>query len=212
MIASLFPEHIHVVAGTDRGIESVKDFPGKKIAMGLPASGALVGARLVVGAYGLEEKKDFKAEYVKSKTGADMIRDGHLDAFITVTGYPNASIIEMASTQGAKLVKVDGPERDALIKKAPFYSASVIPGGTYKGNDQDTETVTVSALWVSRTNPPEDLHYGVAKGLFGNKKAAKILSNGHAKGKSINLETAFDGVPIPLCAGAEKFFKEIGAR
>ena len=113
--------------------------------MGLPGSGALVGARLVVDAYGLDEKKDFKAEYVKSKTVADMIRDNHLDAFITVSGYPNAAIVEMASTQGAELVKVAGAERDALIQKAPFYSKAVIPGGTYKGNDNDVETVAVGA-------------------------------------------------------------------
>ncbi len=212
VLASLFPEHIHVVAGADRNIKSVKDLKGKKVAMGLPGSGALVGARLVVGAYGLEEKKDFTPEYVKSKTGADKIRDGHLDAFITVTGYPNSSVTEMASTQGAKLVAVDGPERDALIKKAPFYSADVIPGGTYKGNDADTQTVTVSALWVARNNLPEDVQYGVVKGLFGNKKAAKILANGHAKGKSITIESAFKGVPIPLCPGSEKYYKEIGVR
>lgn len=210
VLGSLFAEHVHVVAGVDRGINSVYDLKGKKVAMGLPASGALVGARLVVGAYGLDEKKDFTPEYVKSKTGADKIRDGHLDAFITVTGYPNASVTEMASTQGAKLVPVDGKARDALIKKAPFYSAAVIPGGTYKGNPKDTQTVTVSALWVSRSNLPEDLHYGVVKGLFGNKKAAKILKYGHAKGKSITLDTHNVGVPIPFCPGAVKFYKEAG--
>ncbi len=210
VLGSLFAEHVHVVAGVDRGINSVYDLKGKKVAMGLPASGALVGARLVVGAYGLDEKKDFTPEYVKSKTGADKIRDGHLDAFITVTGYPNASVTEMASTRGAKLVPVDGKARDALIKKAPFYSADVIPGGTYKGNPKDTQTVTVSALWVSRSNLPEDLHYGVVKGLFGNKKAAKILKYGHAKGKSITLDTHNVGVPIPYCPGAVKFYKEAG--
>ena len=45
---------------------------------------------------------------------------------------------------------VAGAARDALIKKAPFYS-KVIPGGTYKGNDSDVETVAVGALWVSQT-------------------------------------------------------------
>ena len=210
VLGSLFPEHVHVVSGIGRGIKSVNDLKDKKVAMGLPASGALVGARLVVGSYGLDEKKDFTPEYVKSKTGADKIRDGHLDAFITVTGYPNASITEMSATQGAVLVPVDGKARDALIKKAPFYSADVIPGGTYKGNPNDVQTVTVSALWVSRTNLPEELHYGVVKGLFGNKKAAKILKNGHAKGKSITLDTHSVGVPIPYCAGAAKFYKEAG--
>ena len=47
--------------------------------------------------------------------------------------------------------------------------------------------------------------------VFGNKKAAKFLKNGHAKGKSMTLDTAFVGVPIPLCKGAERYFKEIGA-
>lgn len=210
VLGSLFPEHVHVVAGVKSGVKSVMDLKGKKVAMGLPASGALVGARLVVGAYGLEEKKDFTPEYVKSKTGADKIRDGHLDAFITVTGYPNASVTEMAATQGAMLVAVEGKPRDALIKKAPFYSADIIPGGTYKGNDKDVQTVTVSALWVSRSNLPEDLHYGVVKGLFGNKKAGKVLKNGHAKGKSITLDNHSVGVPIPYCPGAAKFYKEAG--
>ncbi|MBT6093547.1 MAG: TAXI family TRAP transporter solute-binding subunit [Rhodospirillaceae bacterium] len=212
VLGSLFSEHVHVVSGKGRGIKSITDLKGKSVAMGLPGSGALVGARLVVEAYNLAEKKDFKAEYVKSKTGSDMIRDKHLDAFITVTGYPNASVVEMASTQGAELVPVSGSQRDALIKKAPFYSKAVIPGGTYKGNDSDTDTVAVSALWVSRSDLAESLHYGVVKGLFGNKKAAKLLANGHAKGKSMTLDTAFDGVPIPLCPGAEKFYKEAGVK
>ncbi len=210
VLASLFPEHVHVLAGLDRGIKSVADLKGKSVGMGLPASGALVGARLVMDAYKLKEKVDFKPEYVKSKNGADMIRDRHLDAFLTVTGYPNAAVVEMTATQGGKLIPVDGAARDRLLGKVKFYSAAKIPGGTYKGNDNDTETVAVSALWVSSSDVDEATAYGVVKGLFGNKKAKKILNYGHAKGKSLTLKTALDGVPIPLCKGAERFFKEGG--
>ena len=85
-------------------------------------------------------------------------------------------------------------------------------GGTYKGNDDDTETVAVSALWVSNSDIDADTHYGVVKGLFDNKRAKKLLENGHAKGKSLTLESAFDGVPIPICPGAEKFYKEAGVK
>lgn len=210
VLASLYPEHIHVVAGVKSGIRTVDDFKGKTIGMGLHGSGALVGARLVVGAYGLEEKRDFKPQYVKSLTGADMIRDGQADAFMTVTGYPNTSIAEMAAVQGARLIPVDGAARDKLMNEARFYSSGKIPGGTYKGNDKDVETVAVSALWVSNTGLGEDLHYGVVKGLFGNRMAPKLLKQGHAKGGSITLKTSQDGVPIPLCPGAEKFYKEKG--
>jgi TRAP transporter TAXI family solute receptor len=211
VLTSLFPEHVHVVAGLDSGIASVADVKGKTIGMGLPASGALVGAQLVVGAYGLSEENDFTAEYVNTQTSADMIRDGHSDAFLTVTGYPSAGITELTATKGAKLVPVDGAERDKLLSEVKFYSKAMIPGGTYKGNDDDVETVAVNALWVSSSELPEELHYGVIKGLFGNERAEKILASGHAKGKSVTLDSAFDGVPIPLCPGAEKFYKEIGA-
>ena len=138
-----------------------------------------------------------------------MIRDNHLDAFITVTGYLNASIVEMASTQGAEVVTVAGAARDALIKKAPFYSKAVIPGGTYKGNDNDVETVAVGALWVSRNNIPEDVQYGVVKGLFGNKKSCQGPCKWPLPGKSMTLDTAFDGVPIPLCKGAERLLRKL---
>ena len=83
----------------------------------------------------------------------------------------------------------------------------MIPGGTYKGNDNDVETVAFFNFFGITHKCPEDVQYGVVKGLFGNKKAAKVL-NGHAKGKAMTLDTAFDGVPIPLCKGAEKFYKE----
>lgn len=210
VLGSLFQEHAHVIAGTKNSINTVNDFKGKTIGMGLQGSGALVGARLVVAAYGLTEKKDFKPEYVKSKSGADMIRDGHADAFITVSGYPNAAISEMSSVQGAKIIPVDGAARDKLLSEVRFYSASKIPGGTYKGNDKDVETVAVSALWVSNSDLSADLHYGVVKGLFGNKKAKKLMTYGHAKGKAVTLESSQDGIPIPLCPGAAKFYKEVG--
>jgi hypothetical protein len=37
-----------------------------------------------------------------------------------------------------------------------------------------------------------------------------ILAQTHAKGKDITLETALDGIGIPLHAGAELYYKEVG--
>jgi uncharacterized protein len=36
------------------------------------------------------------------------------------------------------------------------------------------------------------------------------LDSGHAKGRVIKLETALEGLGIPLHPGAEKFYKEKG--
>ena len=53
-----------------------------------------------------------------------MIRDNHLDAFITVSGYPNTAIVEMASTQGAELVKVTGQSAMRLYKSSFLLKGS----------------------------------------------------------------------------------------
>ena len=178
VLSSLYPEHVHVVAGKDRGIKSVYDLKGKRVSIGLPESGVLVGARLVLGAHGLVEKRDFMPEYVKSKTATELVRDGHLDAFIDVSGYPIDGVFEMANTTGLTLAPVQGKESASLIAKA--------------------------------TNLPDELHYGVVKGLYGNIQARHLLNNGHAKGKNLTLESHHAGVPIPYCPGAARFYKEKG--
>lgn len=208
VLTSLYPEHVHLVARRASAIQGVRDLKGKTVALGLPASGSLVGARLVMSAHGLAEGRDFEARYVKPKTGADLVRDSKLDAFFDITGYPNVAIGEAIKALGMHLVPIRGPERDALIANAPFYYAAAIPGGVYKNHPDPVETVAVAALWLSRANLPEDLHYGVVKGLFENRQAAQILQNGHEKGKSVTLASHHLGVTIPYCKGAERFYRE----
>jgi TRAP-type uncharacterized transport system substrate-binding protein len=55
----------------------------------------------------------------------------------------------------------------------------------------------------------EDLVYGITKALW-HHNARRLLDDGHAKGRSITLETALDGVGIPLHPGAERYYREAG--
>ena len=43
-----------------------------------------------------------------------------------------------------------------------------------------------------------------------NGNTRRLLDSGHAKGKSIKLDTALQGIAIPLHPGAEKFYNEKG--
>ena len=62
---------------------------------------------------------------------------------------------------------------------------------------------------ADRASQKDDLVYEITKALW-NESTRKLLDVGHAKGKSVNLETALDGIGIPLHAGAEKFYREAG--
>jgi hypothetical protein len=206
-IASLYPESIHLVARKGAGIKSVRDLKGKRVSLDEPGSGTLVDARIILEAYGLSEK-DVDADYLKPSPAINKIKDNQLDAFFIVAGFPTGSVVELASSVGADLVSINGPEADALIKKYGFFARDLIPAGTYEGIG-DTETISVGAQWVVSANVDADLVYEITKALW-NDKSRQLLDKGHAKGKSITKETALDGVGIPLHPGAERYYKEAG--
>ncbi|BBD41042.1 hypothetical protein Amn_pb00330 (plasmid) [Aminobacter sp. Y103A] len=207
-IANLYPESIHLVARADAGIQSVADLKGKKVSLDEPGSGTLVDARLILEAYGLSES-DVEAEFLKPNQAADLMRDGNMDAFFFVGGFPAGAITELATSLSITLVPITGTEAEGLLGKYQFFAKHVVPAGTYKGVDTDTDTVSVGAQWITSTDQKDDLVYEITKALW-NKNSRALLDSGHAKGKSITLETALDGIGIPLHPGAERYYKEAG--
>ena len=206
-IASLYSESFQLVARKGSGIKSVMDLKGKRLSLDEPGSGTLVDARQILAAYGLTEK-DMKAEYLKTQQAADKLKDGTLDAFFSVSGWPNGAISELAVTTGIDLVPIAGPEADGLVKKFSFFATDAIPDDAYK-NTPGVKTVSVNALWVTSIKQSEALIYAITAALW-NANTRKLLDSGHAKGKAIRLDTALQGSAIPLHPGAEKFYKEKG--
>jgi len=208
LIANLYPETIHIVARKGAGIKSVADLKGKRVSLDEPGSGTLVDARIVLAAYGITEK-DIKAEYLKPNQAGDKIRDGGLDAYFFVGGYPTGAVSELASSGGGiDLVPVTGPEADKMRAQYGFFATDTIPANTYKGVGE-VKTIAVGAQWVTSAKLPDALIYEVTKAMW-NDNTRKLLDAGHAKGKVIQLSTATAGAGIPFHPGAEKFYKEKG--
>jgi TRAP transporter TAXI family solute receptor len=208
-IANLYPESFHLVARKGSGIKGVLDLKGKRVSLDEPGSGTLVDARLILAAYGMTEK-DVKAEYLKPQQSADKLKDGAIDAFISVSGYPQGAIAELAATAGIELIPIEGPAVDKLLAQYSFFGKDAIPDNAYKGV-AGVKTVSVNALWVTSTKQSDALVYGIVQALW-NANTRKLLDAGHAKGREIKLETALTGVGIPLHPGAEKFYKEKGLK
>jgi len=207
-IANLYPESIHLVARADSGIKSVADLKGKKVSLDEPGSGTLVDARIILEGYGLSEE-DVEAEFLKPNQAADLMRDGNMDAFFFVGGFPAGAIAELATSMPITLVPISGQEAEGILEKYQFFANHTVPAGTYQGVDQDVQTLSVGAQWVTSADQPEDLVYGITKALW-NDNTRALLDSGHAKGKSITKESALEGIGIPLHPGAERFYREAG--
>ena len=206
-IAALFQEHIHLVALSDSAINSVADLKGKRVSLDEPGSGTYVDAKLILGVNGLGVD-DVQAEALKGNAAAEALRNGKIDAFFVVAGYPTGAIVELASAADIKLVPISGPGAEKLVNDYGFFAQSDIPAGTYEGVAA-TATVAVGAQWFTSAKEDEELIYNITKALW-NKESRKLMDVGHAKGKSITPESALAGVGVPLHAGAERFYKEAG--
>lgn len=206
-IAALFEEHIHLVALADSGINSVADLKGKRVSLDEPGSGTYVDANLIMEANGLSVS-DVNAEALKGAAASEALRNGKIDAFFVVAGYPTGSLVELASAAKIKLVPIDGAGAKALTDKYGFFASSDIPADTYEGVGATT-TVAVGAQWFTSAKEDEELIYNITKALW-NDESRKLLDVGHAKGKTITPATALNGIGVPLHAGAERFYKEAG--
>src|ERR1044071_8955007 len=114
LIANLYPETIHIVVRKDAGIKTPFDLKFKRVSLDEPGSGTLVDARLILASFNIT-KKDIKPEYLKPNQAGDKLRDGSLDAFFFVGGYPTSAIAELASAGGGiDLLPLAGPEIDRL--------------------------------------------------------------------------------------------------
>ncbi|USZ71079.1 TAXI family TRAP transporter solute-binding subunit [Natronosalvus halobius] len=198
-VATLYPETIHILTQADSGIESVEDLEGATINTGDAGSGTQVNANQILESAGIS---DFSEQNTDFATATDQIRDGDVDAAVIVGGWPVGSVEELASSSDISLVSVDGDVREQVKEDAEWMADDTIPGGTYDGVDEDTETVSVQAMIATHEGVDEGIVEEVTTAIFDNTDSFTI------KADFISADTAQDGMPIDLHPGASAYFGE----
>jgi len=206
-IAALYPEHIQVIARADAGIRDVTGLTGKRVSVDERGSGSYANAIQILEYYGLSEE-DIDAHYLKSAPAAEAIIANEIDAFFITAGYPTNAIIELADRANITLVPISGERAAAIVEAFPFYSTDTVPAGIYSGIGA-TETLAVGAQWVTDARIENDLVYAITTALW-NERSRTLLDVGHSKGAEVTIQTALDGVAIPIHPGAERYYREIG--
>ena len=187
-------------------IKSLKDLKGKKVAVGPPGGTTYVMTWNILKAYGIG-KKDLTPIYQSFAESVNGLKDGTIDAAFILAGYPNSSILDLATTRDLRLIPMEKDMVDKVTDEFKFYSPGVVPGGVYRGNDTDTPGIAVMNIWVTNKGLPTDLVYNMVKVIFDHQD---YLITVHKKAKDMNLKDAVK-VPCPMHPGATKYFKEVGA-
>jgi len=207
-VFSVHPEPFTVVARSDSGITSFEDLKEKRVNIGNPGSGQRGTMEVLMEAVGWTMNDFSLASELKSAEQSKALCDNKIDAMVFTVGHPSGSIKEATTSCDSVLVSVTGSAVTKLVSENAYYRMATIPGGMYRGSDQDVQTFGVGATFVSSTGTSPEVVYEVVKAVFENFGDFKKLHPAFAVLKK--EEMIKDGLSAPLHDGAAKYYTEAG--
>jgi TRAP transporter TAXI family solute receptor len=203
-IAAAYPNYIQIAASGASGIVTLADLKGRSLSVGAPKSGTELNARAILAAAGMSYADLGKTEYLPFAESVELMKNRQLDATLQSAGLGVASIKDLATSLPTTIVSIPAEVVEAI--GAP-YIAATIPAGTYDGQTEPVPTAAVVNFFVTHEGVPEETVYLMTKLLFENLPE---LVAAHRAAAAISVDTALNGMPIPLHPGAERYFREVG--
>lgn len=188
------------------GINSVKDFKGKKIAVGAAGSGTEACNRLILKYYGLTYD-DIDEVFLSAGEAVQAMQDGSLDAAMYSHATPHSLVMDLTTSRDVQFIEMGEADIAKFIEQYPYYNVSVVKANTYRGQDKDYPTFAYHGIIIVNKNMDEELAYQIVKTVFEHKPELDPI---HAQFKEITLDRATMGVQIPFHPGAERYLKEKG--
>ena len=207
-VFSVHPEPFTVLARKEAGITKFEDFKGKRLNVGNPGSGTRASMEQLLSKLGWTMADLSLAAELKADEHGAALCDNKIDGFFYGVGHPSANIQDPTTSCGARLVPLNGPAADALVKEFPYYAKTKIPGGLYANNPNPIETYGVLATIVTSSKVSDKAVYEFTKAVFDNLEEFKRLHPAFA-----NLDPKAmikDGLSAGLHPGAVKYYKEKG--
>ncbi len=207
-VFSVHPEPFTVVARADAGIATFDDLKGKRVNIGNPGSGQRSTLDVLLTEMGWTTGDFSLASELQAAEQSQALCDNNIDAMVYTVGHPSGSIQEATTACDSVLVEVSNEAVDALVEANPYYRKATIPGGMYRGSDEDTATFGVGATFVTSTAVSDDVVYEVVKAVFENMDQFRSLHPAFADLDPAQM--ANDGLSAPLHPGAERYYREAG--
>ncbi|MBN7755686.1 TAXI family TRAP transporter solute-binding subunit [Nitratireductor aquimarinus] len=207
-VFSLHAEPLTLVARKEAGIASFDDLKGKRVNIGNPGSGQRALMDLLIAEKGWTNSDFAVAAELAPAEQSSALCDNNIDAFAYTVGHPAGAIQEATTTCDSVIVAVEGEAVDKLVADNPYYFKATIPGGMYRGTDNDVNTFGVGATVVTSADVPDDVVAAFVDAVFKDFDAFKAL---HPALANLTPESMVNqGNSAPMHPGAEAYYKEKG--
>ena len=207
-IAGLYTEACQLVVKADSDIQSLNDLTGHTVSIGAEESGTEMNANQIL------EFAGMPAEIITTKNmdyieAVHELKSGEIDAFFCTAGLTTTVIDELSRECDIRLISLDENVIDKMLSYSDAYSRYTIPAGTYKGQDEDVNTIGVKSVLVTTDAMSEDVVEQLTGMLFDKTKELQYSTS-----LDLQLDESFavDGIDIPFHEGAAQYYKDKGIK
>ena len=202
-VAALYPEACQIVVRKDSDITSLDDLEGKNVSVGEEESGTERNATQILEMCGLPDNL-VNTKNLDYTDAADQLAEKKIDAFFCTAGICTTVIEELTKECDIRLLEIPESCRQKLKKAYSFYDDYVIPAGTYSGQTEDIQTISVQSVLLASSTLSEKTVQKLTASLF---KHIKDIQYSISINLQLTPQEAVKGITIPFHPGAETYYK-----
>ena len=188
---------------------TLEDLKGKRISPSIKGYTAEAVTKKMLAEVGLTYDDMAKVEFVADDDAADLMKDGHLDAYADLAGSLSEAVLtDLSLFREVRILPCPDDVLQRLQAKSPGLFRGVIPAGSYQGVDADVPIVASGLGLIVNPDLPEDLVYNMAKTLAENWASdmgpvSKTLA-------AVKPQDLAKPLGVEFHPGALKYYKEQG--
>ncbi|NKB32821.1 MAG: TAXI family TRAP transporter solute-binding subunit [Pseudomonadales bacterium] len=212
-VTALWPNVEHLLLRSDLVTEGtfadLGKLNGERVSIGMRNSGAEITGFYIFDALGIDYDQNLSVAYLGYGPSADALQDGNIVGLNAPGGPPMAALTRAHALLGDDLtiLSVTENELDAINWEYPIWNFYDLAPGTYPTQDETVTTAASANVLVVRDDVPEEIVYNLTKLLWEN---LAVLREIHNATRSMELENALQGVPVPLHKGALRYYQDQG--
>ncbi len=204
-----FYDNTMQITSTDQAVNSAADLKGKALVTLPRGNTTELGARAVLKSAGLTYDDMSKVNFASISDGVNMMKDGQVDAMMTITSVPNGSLLDLTNSRTVKFVPITDEQFASMKKQNAGWQRLTIKANSYPGQEQDVLVAGFPAhLILNCSSVSEETAYNITKALIkrgsGLSTIVKSLATLDAKKMAVDIG-------VPFHPGSIKAYKEAGA-
>ena len=205
-IAAVYPSVSQWMTLQESGIGTVAELKDMPIAIGPEGSATERASRVVIAVLRLPEDGNYYNAGIGS--GADLVTAGKVKAVHALAGIPAPGLEKLATARKSTLLRYDVAEIDKILAAEPQYFATVIPKGSYPGQEEDIPSFGVKCLLCVRADMDAALVYQLTEQLYETlpELAERRTDFAGITDRAFYLER----LPLPLHDSALRYYRDQG--